>query len=103
MAGFVWLLTTMLGVGGLFYTRSGFLLRSSVVGGFWMRLLMFAVVALPIAYWVYRSEIRKEIGEASRRTICPTCGRGGEEPVGTMCDCGQTLVPQSKMKWVEGK
>jgi hypothetical protein len=103
IAGFVWILTTMLGVGGVFYTRAGLLVRSSVVGGFWMRLLVFAVVALLISYWVYRSEIRKEIGGALRRTICPECGKGGEEPIGTNCDCGHARVPQSTMKWVEDK
>jgi hypothetical protein len=103
IAGFVWILTTMLGVGGVFYTRAGLLLRSSVVGGFWTRLLVFAMAALLMSYWVYRSEIRKEIGGPLRRTICPSCGKGGEKPIGTNCDCGQALVPQSTMKWVEDK
>ncbi|WP_165228204.1 hypothetical protein [Aquisphaera insulae] len=88
---------------GLYYTRAGILLtRNRLLDGSWRRLILSGIFVAPISYWIYRSESRKELSKATRRTICPDCGRAGEEPVGTACgECGQALVPQSTMKWVD--
>jgi hypothetical protein len=104
MACIVGVLFVVLGAGGwVYFSRAGVAFRRNVIGTLGTRLIVFSIAAVPFALWVYRSEYRKELGKALRRTICPTCDIGGENTPGTACRCGELFVPQSEMKWVERK
>jgi len=100
MAVVVWLGLCVFGLGGWYYSRGGIVVHF-VTGSFWIRFVIVMVGASAFSYWLYRFEVRKEIEKACRRTICRGCGRGGDEPAGTTCGCGEARVPQSTMKWVE--
>lgn len=102
IAGFVWVMISLFAAAGVLYTRAGFMIQRSLFGSFWVRLPIFAVLAIPFCYWIYRSEMRKELAKANRRTICPNCDIGGNFDPGETCQCGESFVPQSTMKWVKG-
>ena len=102
IASLVWIAGALLAAGGLFYTRAGVIQRG-VVGSFWPRLAMFAVVLAPFCYWLYRHEMGKELAKAYRRTICPTCDIAAEGNAGAACRCGATFIFQCEMKWVDDR
>ena len=97
----VWVLVSVLTAAGWFVGfRSGFAFHISRGGSFLLRLLLFAVLGFPFAYWVFRREGRRELEKTMRRTLCPKCGTIGEANEGAACQCGGAYVPQSTMKWV---
>jgi membrane protein implicated in regulation of membrane protease activity len=102
MGGIVWLVVPFLAAGGwLFFFRGGVLSPRATAGNFWMRCVIFAVLTIPFAYWVFRRESRKELEKLTRGTICPQCEETGEGNAGTTCACDASLVHQSTMKWKE--
>jgi hypothetical protein len=90
--------------GGWFFLLSngtGFVGERDVSGNFWLRLLVFGLVAAPFAYFVYRYERKRELARISQRTICPQCDTPAEGNAGASCQCGGLFVRSSAMKWVE--
>ena len=61
--------------------------------------LLFA--GIPVAFWTYRREFRKNLRQAADMTICPKCDAAGQDNAGAACDCGGTLVAQSSVRRVD--
>ncbi len=102
IAGIVWVGVSVLVAGGWFVSfRGGFATHSSTSGSFWLRLPIFAALALPFAWFVYRRESRSELAKLTRRSICTKCEASGESEPGTACQCGGTFVAASTVRWVE--
>jgi len=102
IAGMVLVIVPLLLAGGWFVSfRTGAAVHQSASGSFWLRLPMFIVVTLPIAWFIYRRERRSELAKLTRRTICPKCDTSGEGNDGTSCKCGGAFVSQSTMKWID--
>jgi hypothetical protein len=74
-------------------------IQDGVTGGFWPRLLVFLLLGLPVAVWVFRREKRVQLDRASRMTICPKCDTAGEGNAGERCRCGGEFALQSAMRW----
>ena len=102
VAGLSWLgLTAILAGGWIAGGRAGVIAQDSVAGGsFWSRFPIFAVAGLPVAYWLFRRESRRELESALQMTICPKCETAGEGNADTVCQCGGTFVLQSTVRWV---
>jgi hypothetical protein len=103
MAGLSWLgITALLAGGWIAGGRAGFITQDSVAGGsFWSRFPIFAVAGLPVAYWLFRRESRREFENAMQMTICPKCEATGEGNAGAVCQCDGTFVLQSRVRWEE--
>lgn len=104
MGGIVWVLVAVSLAGGWFFMLSGgtgIVGQREVSGSFWLRLLVFGLVAAPFAYFVFRYERKKELARITRRTICPQCDTPAEGNTGAACKCGGSFVSMSTMKWVE--
>jgi len=103
MAGLVWAgITALLAGGWIAGGRAGVIAQNGVAGGtFWTRVPIFAVLAVPFAFWLFRRESRRELERAANMTICPQCDTAGELNTGAACDCGGTFVLQSTVRWVD--
>ena len=104
IGGLVWVAVAVLAAGGWFFFmggNAGVAIQRNVSGGFWLRLPIFGIIAAPFAYFVFRTERRKERARIAARTICPQCDSAGEGNANTPCQCGGTFVSASTMKWVE--
>src|SRR6266850_1199106 len=71
VAGLSWLgITVVLAGGWIAGGRMGVVAQDSVSGGsFWSRFPIFAVVGLPIAFWLFRRESRSELDRSLQMTI----------------------------------
>ena len=103
VAGVAWLVLTIILAGGwIAGGRVGVVAEQSVApGNFWARLPIFAVLGLPVAYWIYRRERRKELERSAQMTICPKCEIAGEGNADAACECGGKFVLQSSMRWID--
>ena len=63
--------------------------------------LIFGVLALPVAFWIYRWERQRVLRQAASRTLCPRCGNVGEQNAGALCLCGGVFVATQTIKWLE--
>ena len=102
MAGAVWVLAALFAAGGWFVSfRGGVVAQRSMLGSFWLRLLIFAALAFPCARFVFRRETKNQFGKIQRRIMCTKCYTAAEGEVGMSCECGGTFVSQSTVKWIE--
>lgn len=102
IAGIVLVLVPLLIAGGWFVSfRAGPAVQQSASGSFWIRLPIFVIITLPIAWFIYRRESRSELAKLTRQTICPKCEAGGEGNDGAACKCGGTFVSRSTVRWVD--
>jgi len=102
IAGVVWVLVPVLLAGGWFVSfRAGFAVQRNFWGSFWLRLPVFAVLAWPFAWFVFRRESKNELAKIHRRIICPKCDTAAEGEAGVSCHCGGIFVSQSTVKWIE--
>ena len=103
VAGLSWLgITVILAGGWIAGGRAGVVAQESVAAGtFWTRFPIFAVVGLPIAYWFFHRETRRESVRLAQMTICPKCEKAGEGNVEEACECGGSFVPQRTVRWVD--
>jgi hypothetical protein len=103
VAGLSWLGITAILSGGWMASRWGVVAQDSVAAGsFCSRFPMFAVAGLPIAFWLFRRESRKELERSAQMTICPKCETAGESNAEAVCDCGGRFVLQSNVRWIDG-
>ena len=102
-AGFSWLgITAILAGGWIAGGRAGVVAQGAVAGGgFWSRFPIFALVGLPVAYWMFRRTRREELKRARLMTICAKCDTAGEENAEAHCECGGKFVLQSTLRWVD--
>jgi hypothetical protein len=105
IAGLSWLgIVVVLAGGWIAGGRAGVIAQDSVAGGsFWIRFPIFAIAGLPVAYWLYRRESRRELESALQMTICPKCETAGEDNAGAACPCGCTFVLQSTVRWEDSE
>src|SRR5207245_5235951 len=82
----------VLDIPGLVYTA----------GSFWSRFPIFATLRLPIAFWFFRRDSRKELGRLKKLTICPKCETAGEGNAEAACGCGGRFALQSTVRWIDG-
>jgi len=102
IAGIVWVLVSAFVAGGWFVSfRAGVASQQSQPGNFWIRLPLVALIALPFAWFVFRTESRKEMEKLDRATICPKCDTASDTNPGAPCQCGGQFVPQSSLKWID--
>ena len=102
IAGLVLVIVPLLLAGGwLVSFRTAAAIQQSASGSFWMRLPIFTIVTLPIAWFIYRRESRSELARLTRQTMCPKCEAGGETNDGAPCECGGTFVSRSTVRWVD--
>jgi uncharacterized membrane protein len=80
---------------------TGMAVQRSHSGSFWIRLLIYGVVASPIIFIARRVESRKALRKDLARTICPKCDTAAENNAGAACQCGGAFVPASTVRWVE--
>ena len=102
-AGLCWLGIAAVLAGGLMAgANAGIVVQGSVSGGsFWSRLPIFALPGIPIAFWLYRREVKQQFQRAACMTICPKCEVANEHNEGASCPCGGTFVLQSSVRWVD--
>jgi hypothetical protein len=102
-AGGCWLAIAALLAGGCMAGANfGIIAQDSVSGGsFWSRLPSFALPGIPVAYWLFRRNVREELARAKYMTICPKCEKADDNNEGQACDCGGTFVAQSSVRWVD--
>lgn len=102
-AGGCWLVITPILAGGwIAGGRMGVVAQDSVAAGsFWTRLPIFALLGLPVAYWLFRHERSKSLASSAQMTICPKCDTAGEGNVDAGCECGGNFVLQSSVRWVD--
>jgi hypothetical protein len=105
ISGLAWAgVVVMLAGGWIAGGRVGVVAQESVrAGGFWTRLVIFACVCLPPAFWLYRKERAREFDNATRMTICPKCETAGQGNADMPCECGGTYTLQSTVRWVEAE
>ena len=97
-----WGIAVVLVSAGWFVSFSGGMaVQRSYGGSFWMRLLIFGVIASPIIFIARRVESRKALRKDLARTICPKCDTAAEGNAGASCQCGGAFVPASTVRWVE--
>ena len=103
IAGLVWLILTAILAGGwIAGGRAGVIAQDSVAGGsFWSRFPIFAIAGLPVAYFLYRRESRRELANSLQMTICPKCETAGEGNAEVTCGCGGIYVLQSTVRWTD--
>ena len=81
--------------------QSGVLIQFNRGGTYCGRLVLSSLAMLPIAYWMYRRESKRELVKIDARTVCPKCDSGGEANDGATCQCGGAFISQREMKWVD--
>jgi hypothetical protein len=102
VAGMVLLIVPPLAAGGWIVSfRAGAAVQQSTSGSFWVRLPLFIIAALPIAWFIYRKETRSELLKLTQQTICRKCEAAGKDNEGASCTCGGSFVSMSKVRWVE--
>jgi hypothetical protein len=102
IAGMMLVVVPPLVAGGwLVSLRTGAAVQQGTSGNFWARLPIFIAVTLPIAWFVYRRESKRELAKLTRRTICPKCEACGEGNDGASCGCGGTFALGSTVRWID--
>ena len=103
IAGASWLGTTAVLAGGwIAGSRAGVIEQNSdATGSFWSHFPIFAAWGLPLAYWLFRRESRRELERALQMSICPKCETASEGNAEAACECGGTIVLQSTLRWVD--
>ena len=98
-----WLvITALLAAGAGMASAWGASMQSAVTGGsFWSRFPIFAVMGLPVAYWLFRRETQRELDQRTQMTICPKCETASNFNADALCECGSQFVLQSSVRWVD--
>ncbi len=86
----------LVGFGTLAVINQGESLKSVA---FWLTMVAFAMVLIPIAALLGWHIARKEMALFEAQTICPNCEATSQENHGASCDCGGTFALMSEMKW----
>jgi hypothetical protein len=79
----------------------GFVVHRTMLGSFWLRLLIIGVIMAPFSWFVFRRECRNDLAKIHGRSICPKCDTAADGAADALCPCGGTFVPQSTVKWIE--
>lgn len=104
IAGIVWVVVAIVSASGwLFFLSAGtgIAIQRNVTADFWLRVPVFGLIAAPFAYFIFRTEKRKELARIKLRTICPACDTSAENNPGAACKCGGSFVLASTLKWIE--